>query len=100
MEQSPLNELFENHYSELKDRAARQLRRWDGRLHLDAGELVHLLYDRMATKERVAVEGEAGFLNLAEHQMKWVLTDLYRHRQRQSRGGGQDHVALEDHFKS
>jgi len=95
-----LNLLFENHYRELKVRAARQLKRWAGRLPLEENELVHLLFERMSGKELGEVDDEQGFLNLAERQMKWLLTDRYRQSQSLKKGGGEQHFSIDDHFSS
>lgn len=96
MEATVLNQLFEKHYGELNLRATRQLRRWAGRLALEPSELIHLLFEKMSENGVVETNDDDGFLNLAERQMNWLLTDHYRHGQRQIRGGQHRHMSIDD----
>lgn len=83
-------------YEQLRRSARRHLARAQQDGSLQTAELINELYLRVAELQRVNWQNRAHFFALCARQMRWILTDLYRSRRYQKRGGGAEAVALEE----
>jgi RNA polymerase sigma factor (TIGR02999 family) len=86
-ERDALDRLFPLVYGELRDVAARQLRRQTGGHTLHATDLVHESYLKLARGAGGAAD-RAHFLAIAARAMRQVLVDHARRRGAEKRGGG------------
>lgn len=92
----PVDVLVPRLYDELRDLAGRQLRREARHPTLQATELVHEAFVRLVDDQEVGRKGRAYFFASAARAMRQVLIDAARRRTAAKRGGGAEHVALED----
>jgi RNA polymerase sigma-70 factor, ECF subfamily len=83
-------------YDELRELARRQLAREQRHITLQPTELVHEAWLRLADTERVTARGRAYFFGAAARAMRQVLIDSARRRGAAKRGGGIEHVTLEE----
>jgi RNA polymerase sigma factor (TIGR02999 family) len=81
-------------YDALRGRARSQLRRERADHTLQATELVHEAYERLADQTRVNWRGRTHFFAVAAQVMRRLLVDHARQRGRQKRGGGAQRVTL------
>jgi RNA polymerase sigma factor (TIGR02999 family) len=89
-----LDRLYALFYVELRAAARRQLARQ--RATVQATELVHEAYAKLAGRPLAHVRDEAHLLAIAAHAMRQVLVDRARARQRGQRGGGHGRTTLTD----
>jgi len=82
-------------YAELHRAARRCMARERPGHTLQATALVNELYLRVTDLRRVSWQSRAHFLGLCAHLMRQILTDLFRSRHRQKRGGGAERVSLD-----
>lgn len=94
---SPPEVLLEDVYAELKRLAARYVRR-ERAVSVQATELVHEAYLRMANDRPVAFQGRGHFVAIAAIAMRRLLVERARRRHAAKRGGHHVQVTLEDHL--
>jgi RNA polymerase sigma factor (TIGR02999 family) len=83
-----LDRLVDVVYGDLRDLAARQLRREGGDRTLHATGLVHEAYVKLAGGGALHAEDRVHFLSIAARAMRQVLVDHARRRRASRRGGG------------
>lgn len=86
--------LMDRVYPQLRAMAALRIARDGPRATMEATELVHETYLRLARQHRVCWNGEGHFFKVAACIMRRVLVDRARSRNRQKRGGGSLFVSL------
>ena len=89
------DELFGRVYPQLKAIASRRLAA-EPRAGVQTTELVQETFLKLAGQTRIGWQGRAQFFALAAQQMRRILVDLARHRNRQKRGSGALHVTLDE----
>jgi RNA polymerase sigma factor (TIGR02999 family) len=94
---SPNVPLVEDVYGELKRLAARYVRR-ERAQSVQATELVHEAYLRMARDKPVAFQDRGHFIAIAAIAMRRLLVERARRRHAAKRGGHQIQVTLEEHL--
>ena len=62
---------------------------------LQTTALINELYLKVVDLKRVSWQNRAHFFAICAKQMRWILTDLYRAKQYQKRGGGAERVSLD-----
>jgi RNA polymerase sigma factor (TIGR02999 family) len=82
-------------YDELRQLAARKLRRELPGQTLDATSLVHEAYLRLVGNKECAWEDRGHFFAAAAESMRRILIDRARHRKRLKRGGGSKRLNLD-----
>jgi RNA polymerase sigma factor (TIGR02999 family) len=85
--------LFATLYDELRQIAAREVRR-SGGLTLSATTLLHETYFKMQERDKVAFPDHARFLAYAARAMRTLIIDYARNRQAQKRGGAFEITSL------
>jgi RNA polymerase sigma factor (TIGR02999 family) len=89
--------LFPLVYGELRDRAHRQRRGWQGDYTMNSTALVHEAYLKLVDQTQPAAwNGRAHFLAVAARAMRQILIDYAKSRRRQKRGGDQVKVSFEE----
>lgn len=88
--------LFPLVYEELKGLAQRKLRLERAGHTLNATALVHEAYLKLVDQDRVEWQSRAHFFALAAQAMRRILINHAKGRNRQKRGGGAEHVPLDD----
>jgi RNA polymerase sigma factor (TIGR02999 family) len=83
---APHDALFATLYQELRQIAAREVRRRAG-LALSATTLLHETYFKIQERDNLAFANEARFLAYASRAMRTLVIDYARSRQAQKRGG-------------
>lgn len=95
-DQAALAELTPLVHAELRRMARRYVRRERRDLSLPATGLVNECYLRLVDAQQVDWQNRAHFLALAGRMMRRILVDVARARQYRKRGGGAEHVAVDD----
>jgi RNA polymerase sigma factor (TIGR02999 family) len=88
--------LFKAVYRELRQQAARAMRREPVGVTLQTTALVHEAYLRLVDQRRVQWRNRAHFFAIAARQMRRVLVDHARARLAEKRGGGRANVTLSE----
>jgi RNA polymerase sigma factor (TIGR02999 family) len=83
-------------YEDLRRLAHRQLRRGPPGQTLDTTALVHEAYLKLVDQTRVHWQDRGHFLAVSATAMRQILIDYARSRVRQKRGGGAEHVSLDE----
>jgi len=91
-----LNELVPMVQDELRQLARRHLRRERAGHTLQATALVNEAYLRLIEIKRVRWQNRAHFFAMASRVMRRILVDAARARGYQKRGGGAEHVSLDE----
>jgi RNA polymerase sigma factor (TIGR02999 family) len=91
-----LDEVFGLVYDELHRQARAQRRRWSGDHTLDTTALVHEAYLKMVGQPDPSWNDRGHFLAVAARAMRHLLVNYAERRRAAKRGGGADHVSLED----
>ena len=91
-----LNELVPLVQGELRQLARRHLRRERAGHTLQATALVNEAYLRLIEITRVRWQNRAHFFAVASRMMRRILVDAARARGYQKRGGGAEHVSLDE----
>jgi RNA polymerase sigma factor (TIGR02999 family) len=91
-----LDELFPLVYEELRVLARNQRRRWHGDFTMNATAIVHEAYLKLVDQDAIASESRGHFFAVAAKAMRHILCNYARDRQRLKRGGGVEHVSIED----
>jgi RNA polymerase sigma-70 factor (ECF subfamily) len=92
---TPPDALLEEVYAELKRLAARYVRR-ERAVSVQATELVHDAYLRMAKDKPVAFENRGHFIAIAAIAMRRLLVERARRRHAAKRGGHKVQVTLDE----
>lgn len=95
-----LNALFPLVYEELRSLARSQRRRWHGNLTLNATALVHEAYIKLVDPRGTVPASRAHFFAVAASAMRHILCNYARDRQRLKRGGGAEHVPIDETVKA
>ena len=82
-------------YQELRERAAKYVRRRRGADVLQTTALVHEAFVRLTGADNVDWQDRQHFLAVAGRTMRRVLVDLFREQVSVKRGGGTPHVPIE-----
>ncbi len=98
---SALDRLFPLVYSELKERAHAQRRRWQGDETMNTTALIHEAYVKLAAADEPDWQSRAHFLAVSARAMRQILIDYARGKKAQKRGGDRvavtfDEMKLED----
>lgn len=92
---SARDRLFAAAYPELRRLARAQLRHASGStLHTTA--LVHEAYLKLLDQTQLASGDRVQFFGIAARAMRQILVDHFRRAKAQKRGGGQEHLDLDD----
>jgi RNA polymerase sigma-70 factor, ECF subfamily len=83
-------------YQELRHLAARRLRQERPDHTLQATDLVHETYMKLAVQKDAKWQNRAQFFGVASQVMRRILVDYARRQQRIRRGGKQQQVSLDD----
>jgi RNA polymerase sigma factor (TIGR02999 family) len=95
-DQSALEQLIPLVHAELRRIAAQHMARERLGHTLQPTALVHEVYLRLVNVERVRWQNRAHFLAVAARLMRRVLVDFARSRRYRKRGGGVQHVELDE----
>lgn len=95
-DQSAKEQLFNQVYDELRNLAARQLRRTPQQMSWQPTMLVNEAYIRLLDPGNLDVEDRSHFFGIAVTVMRRVLVDHYRRQTAEKRGGGRVQVTLQD----
>jgi RNA polymerase sigma-70 factor, ECF subfamily len=95
-DQAALDRLVPLVYEELRRIAEGQLRRERPGYTLQPTALVHEVYLRMVGQEPAGYRDRAHFLAIAAHAMRKILIDRARGHNAAKRGGGHEHVAIDE----
>jgi RNA polymerase sigma factor (TIGR02999 family) len=95
-DQGALDRLVPLVYEELRRIAEGQLRRERPGHTLQPTALVHEVYVRMVGQEDASYRDRAHFLAIAAHAMRKILIDHARGHNAAKRGGGLDHLAIDE----
>jgi RNA polymerase sigma-70 factor, ECF subfamily len=95
-DETALADLMPVVYDELRRIARRHLSRENEGHTLQTTALVHEAYLQLVDESRTAWQSRAHFFAIAARQMRRVLVDHYRSHQYAKRGGGAEHIDLED----
>jgi RNA polymerase sigma-70 factor, ECF subfamily len=95
-DQAALGELTPLVHAELRRMARRCVRRERQDLSLPATGLVNECYLRLVEAQHVDWQNRSHFLALAGRMMRRILVDAARARRYRKRGGGAEHVAVDD----
>lgn len=90
------DELMPLVYNELRTLAQRQMRRERSGHTLQATALVHEAYLRLIDQRRVKWQNRAHFFAIAAQVMRRIVVDYARKRGRLKRGGGAQHLSLDE----
>lgn len=82
-------------YEELYRAAKRCILRGQQNQTLQTTALINELYLKVVDLKGVSWQNRAHFFAICARQMRWILTDLYRAKQYQKRGGGAERVSLD-----
>ena len=82
-------------YGELYRAAKRCISHGQRNQTLQTTALINELYLKVVDLKRVSWQNRAHFFAICAKQMRWILTDLYRAKQYQKRGGGAERVSLD-----
>ena len=95
-DQGAVASLFSVLYDQLKRRAHFVLDSAGGQATLNTTGLVNETYLRLVEAGELKIQNRRHFLALAAKTMRWVVIDSARARMRQRRGGGANHVSLDE----
>jgi RNA polymerase sigma factor (TIGR02999 family) len=95
-DQSAAHELFRVVYEELRRIAAGQRRRWVGDETLNTTALVHEAYIKLVKQDEANWETRAHFFAAAATAMRHILLNYAERQVAAKRGGGAQHVPLDD----
>jgi RNA polymerase sigma-70 factor, ECF subfamily len=95
-DEGALSELTPLVHADLRRMARQYMRRERQNLSLPATGLVNECYLRLVDAQHVDWQSRAHFLALAGRTMRRILVDVARARQYRKRGGGAEHVAIDD----
>jgi RNA polymerase sigma factor (TIGR02999 family) len=91
-----VDRLFAAVYEELRRIAKNHRRRWQGDETLNTTALVHEAYIKLVEQERADWTDRAHFCAVAARAMRHILANYAERRMAAKRGGGAQHVPLDD----
>jgi RNA polymerase sigma factor (TIGR02999 family) len=91
-----LDELFAAVYTRLHGLAHARRRGWQEQHTLNTTALVHEAYLKLADQRRLAITDRGHFFALAARAMRHILVNHAEHRRAAKRGGGCEHVPLDE----
>ena len=83
-------------YNELHRAAKRCIAGGSRNQTLQTTALINELFLRAIDLKKVSWQNRAHFLAICARQMRWILTDLYRSHRYLKRGGGVEHISLDE----
>lgn len=89
-------DLYDQVYTELRQRAHRQRQRWKGEPTLQTTALVHEAYLKLVDQEEQSWTSRTHFLAVAGQAMRHVLIDRARRKKAEKRGGPSAPLSLEE----
>ncbi|MFB6232030.1 MAG: ECF-type sigma factor [Salinibacter sp.] len=89
-------DLYDQVYTELRQRAHQQRRRWKGDPTLQTTALVHEAYLKLVDQEEQSWENRSHFLAVAAQAMRHILIDRARRKRAEKRGGTGSPLSLEE----
>lgn len=95
-DEAAAEQLAERVYGHLHTLAAQQRRRWRGGQTLDTTALVHETWLKMVGAGRPSYESRRHFFSVATKAIRHILVNHAERRNALRRGGGADHIALDD----
>lgn len=95
-EPDALDELLPLVYEELLSLARGQRRRWRGDLTLNATAIVSEAYIKLFGQHGATLESRTHFFAVASKAMRHILCNHARDRHRQKRGGGAEHISIDE----
>lgn len=90
-----VNELYEEVYTELRERARGQRKQWKGEPTLRTTALAHEAYLKLVDQEEQSWESRSHFFAVASRAMRHILVDRARKQRAQKRGGDAQTLSLE-----
>lgn len=90
------NQLFERVYTELRQRAHWERRRWHGDPTLNTTALVNEAYLKLVNQQSQSWENRSHFFAVAAKAMRHVLINYARHKKAEKRGGDVPDLSLEE----
>ena len=93
---SAFDRLFPLVYSELKERAHAQRRRWQGDETMNTTALIHEAYLKLAAADEPDWQSRAHFLAVSARAMRRILIDYARIKRAEKRGGDRAQVTLDE----
>lgn len=94
-EQPAHDALFERVYTELRQRAKWERRRWRGTPTLNTTALVNEAYLKLVNQEHQSWDNRSHFFAVAAKAMRHILINYARHKSAQKRGGDAPKLSLE-----
>jgi RNA polymerase sigma factor (TIGR02999 family) len=91
-----LDALFRALYAELHHMAQSQRHRWEGNYTLNTTALVHEAYLKLVDQERATWNDRSHFLAVAARAMRHILINYAERAKAAKRGGGDEHVSVEN----
>lgn len=83
-------------YEELRRAARRCLAQGRRGNTFETTALINELYLKVIDMNRISWQNRAHFFAICARQMRWILTDFYRAKQYQKRGGAAERVSLDE----
>ena len=83
-------------YGELYRAAKRCISHRQQNQTLQTTALINELYLKVVDLKGVSWQNRAHFFAICARQMRWILTDLYRAKQYQKRGGGAEKISFDE----
>jgi RNA polymerase sigma factor (TIGR02999 family) len=90
-----VDDLFDEVYTELRQRAQGQRRQWQGDPTLRTTALAHEAYLKLVDQEEQSWESRSHFFAVASRAMRHILVDRARKKRAQKRGGDAEVLSLE-----
>jgi RNA polymerase sigma factor (TIGR02999 family) len=95
-DEAAASRLFAEVYAELHRSAAAQRRRWRGDETLNTTALVHEAYIKLLGNGSGGWRDRSHFFAVAARAMRQILVNYAERRRAEKRGGGAEHVALDE----
>jgi len=90
-----VDDLFDEVYTELRQRARGQRKQWQGSPTLQTTALAHEAYLKLVDREEQSWESRSHFFAVASRAMRHILVDRARKKRAQKRGGDTPTLSLD-----
>jgi RNA polymerase sigma factor (TIGR02999 family) len=90
------DDLYDQVYTELRQRARYQRQKWKGEPTLQTTALAHEAYFKLVDQEEKSLENRSHFLAVAAQAMRHILIDRARRKRAEKRGGTGSPLSLEE----
>ena len=90
-----VDDLFDEVYTELRQRARGQRKQWQGSPTLQTTALAHEAYLKLVDREQQSWESRSHFFAVASRAMRHILVDRARKKRAQKRGGDTPTLSLD-----